>query len=247
MLRLLEVIQHVVHRLEGHVRAMHHFLRRLARGRLLDDFRRLQPAARDLVRRFLHTGAVVGEIDRDRGGAGRHDAEEVAVVHELLRHVAEQTAYAVRVTELEMKIVDDKNDDASGGVVDGPRWRQDDALTYGRSGCGRLRLIHAAAVDERKRRELLFDAVFVDFEIVLGEIGLKLAAAVSHDHVRADQVDRCPERRVRHIGLCGCGCRSGCRRLLLRAGGRQKRNDGHETRDEPWCKAVFLSWWKTLK
>ena len=136
MLRLLEVIQHVVHRLEGHVRAMHHFLRRLARGRLLDDFRRLQPAARDLVRRFLHTGAIVGEIDRDRGGAGRHDAEEVAVVHELLRHVAEQTAYAVRVTELEMKIVDDKNDDASGGVVDGPRWRQDDALTYGRCGYG---------------------------------------------------------------------------------------------------------------
>jgi len=32
-----------------------------------------------------------------------------------------------------MKIVDDKDDDASGGIVDGPRRREDDALTYGRN------------------------------------------------------------------------------------------------------------------
>ena len=122
MLGLLKVIQHVVDGLEGHVRAVHHFLRRFARGRLLDDFRRLQPASRDLVRRFLHPAAVVGEIDRNRRRAGRHDAE--------------QPANARGVAELEMQIVDDKNNDAAGGVVDGPRRRQDDALTYGRGGDG---------------------------------------------------------------------------------------------------------------
>ena len=55
---------------------------------------------------------------------------------QLLRHIAEQAAYAMRVAELEMQIVDDKDDDAAGGVVDGPRWRQDDALSYGRRGNG---------------------------------------------------------------------------------------------------------------
>ena len=113
MLGLLQVVQHVVHGLEGDVRAMHDFLRRLARRRLLDDLGRLQSAAGNLVGRFFHARAVVGQVDRNRGRAGRHDAEEIAVVHELFRHVAEQAAHAMRVAELEVKIVDDEDDDAA--------------------------------------------------------------------------------------------------------------------------------------
>ena len=124
ILGLLQVIEQLVGRLEGDVRAMHHFLRRLARRGGLDDFRRLQTAARDPVGRLFHPRSVVGEVDGNRRGSRRDNPEEIFLMNELLSHVAEEAPHAMRVAEVEMQIVDDKNDDAARSVIARARRRQ---------------------------------------------------------------------------------------------------------------------------
>ena len=88
-----------------------------------------------------------------------------------------------------MEVVDDEDDDAAGGVVGRARRRQNDAFANRRRR-RHLRGVGAAAMNQHERRELLLDAVFVELEIVLGEIGLELPAPVPDDDVGADQVDR---------------------------------------------------------
>ena len=81
----------------------------------------------------------------------RHDAEHVAVVHELLGHLLEQLPDARRVAEVEVQVVDEEEEDAARGVVGGPLRRQDDALLRRRR--RRQQLVqHAPAVHEDERR-----------------------------------------------------------------------------------------------
>ena len=107
-----------------------------------------------------------------------------------------------------MKIIDDEDDDSARGIIRRARRRQDDAFVYG-GRRGSLRLVDTAAVDECERVELLLDAVFVDLEIVSRQVGLELPAPVADDDVRADEVDRGPEGRVRRVGHCRPGAGSG--------------------------------------
>ena len=81
----------------------------------------------------------------------------------------------------------------------GPRRRQDDALAHRRHSRS-LRLVHATAVHERKRGELLLDAVLVDLEVLLRKVGLELPSPVPDDDVGADEIDGGPEGRARHVG-----------------------------------------------
>src|SRR5687767_3329962 len=102
----------------------------------------------------------------------------------------------MRVAEFEVEVVDDEDDDAAGRVVHWPGGRQNDALANRGDG-GALRLIYAAAVHERKRAQLLLDAVFVHFEIIFREVRLKLSATVADDYVGADEVNGRAEGRAR--------------------------------------------------
>ena len=103
-----------------------------------------------------------------------------------------------------------------------------------------LRLVHAAAVHERKRIELLLDAVLVDLEIVFREVGLELPAPVADDDVRADEVDRCPEGRVRRVGRHrrGRGRRRG--RLLRVRRVAKSRDHRQKARNEPGRKRLVV-------
>ena len=73
----------------------------------------LQAGARDLLDRLVEPLAVVGQVDRDRRGAGRDDAEHVAVVDQLLRDLLEQVADAAGVAEVEVQVVDEDQEDAA--------------------------------------------------------------------------------------------------------------------------------------
>ena len=75
-----------------------------------------------------------------------------------------------------------------------------DASLVGRAGgrmmpsCGgrrrrRLDVQHAAAVRQHERHDVLLDAVLVDLEVLLLQVGDELPAAVADDHVGRDQVD----------------------------------------------------------
>ena len=116
-------------------------------------------------------------------------------MHQFSGHLAEQRPQPRRVAEVEVEIVDDENDDAACGIVHRTRHRQDDAFANGRHGCG-LRLINATAVHEGERRDLLFDTVLEDVEIILAEVGLKLTPSIPDDDVGTDEIDRRAERRI---------------------------------------------------
>ena len=87
-----------------------------------------------------------------------------------------------------MQIVDEEQEDAAGRVVHAADGRQNDAFGRRR----RRRFEHvgdAAAVAHRHRRDVLLDAVLVDFEVVLLQVGDESALLVLDDHVHRDGVD----------------------------------------------------------
>ena len=105
--------------------------------------------------------------------------------------------------------------------------RQDDALLRRRRGW-RLQVDHPAAVHQRHRRQVLFDAVLVDLDLVLRQVGYELVAAVAGDDVGRHQIDCHPE-----IGRRGLrGRRRGRRRLCLTRRG-DPGGPQHHTEREP--------------
>ena len=122
------------------MRAIAHFARAVGAFRALDDVRRLQAVAGDLLDRLVQHLAVVGRIDRERRGAGRDDREHVAFVDQRLRDALEQIADAAGVAEVEVQVVDDDQEDAAGGVVARARDREDQAFlaAAGAGGVARL-------------------------------------------------------------------------------------------------------------
>ena len=104
-------------------------------------------------------------------------------------------------------------EDAAGGVVARARRRQDDALLRRRRR-RRLQVEDAAAVDQRHRRHVLLDAVLVDLDLVLREIGDELIPAVANDDVGGHEIDGDAE-----VGRAS-GCAGAGRR---RAGVRRRR------------------------
>ena len=134
------------------------------------------------------TAAVVGQIDRDRRGPGRHDAEHVPFVHQLVGDFLEEIADAAGVAEVEVQVVDENQEDAARRVRRRARRRQQNAFGHRRRR-RRRDVVAAAAVGQRERDELLGDAVLQHLEIVFLQVGDELAAVVADDHVGGDQFD----------------------------------------------------------
>ena len=91
-----------------------------------------------------------------------------------------------------MQVVDDDQEDAAGRVIARPRRRQDDPFLRRRRRC-RLEVVDAAAVHQRQRGNVLFDAVLEDFEIVFREVGDELILVVPDDGVHRHEIDPGPE------------------------------------------------------
>ena len=210
-----ELRDDVARRRERHVRPVEHFGRALRSVLALNDVFGFQAVAGDLLDRLVQNLAVVGEIDRQRRRAGGDDAEHVAFVHERARDALEQIADAAGVAEIQVQVVDDDQEDAAGRVVPGPRGGQDDAFLRGWRG-RRLQVEHAPAVHQGHRRHGLLDAVFVDLEVVLREIGDEDVLGVAHDYVGRDEINRNPEVGI-GLALRGRGGTRG------RGGGRLPR------------------------
>ena len=199
----------------------------------LDDVRRLEAVAGDLLDRLVEHLAVVGQVDGQRRRPGGDDAEHVALVDQGPGDALEQVADAAGVAEVEMQIVDDDEEDAAGGVVARPRRGQDDAFLR-RRWRGRLQVEHPPAMDQRHRRHLLLDAVLVDLDFVLAEVGHELIAGIAHDDVGRDQIDGDAEvgrRRLRAGGRWRRRRRRG-RRLGLTGGGHGRGSE-HDAEREP--------------
>ena len=101
-----------------------------------DGFR---PLPEILFDRLVEPLAVVRHVDRDRRRPGRHDAEHVAVVDQLLADLLEQLANAAGVPEVEMQVVDEDQEDAARGVVGRSRRRQEHAFHAARARAPRCR------------------------------------------------------------------------------------------------------------
>ena len=160
------------------MRAVAHFARAVGAFRALDDVGRLQAVAGDLLDRLVQDLAVVGRIDRERRGAGRDDREHVAFVDQRLRD---------RLNRSRMRPVLRKSRCRSSTMIRKmrpavslrrARRRQDDAFLRRRRR-RRREVVHAAAVHQRQRRDVLLDAVFVDLEVVLRQVGDELVLAVA--------------------------------------------------------------------
>ena len=177
------------------MRAVPDFGRALLPFRPLDDVGGLERAAHHLLERLVYPLEIVGEVDGDRGGARRDDPEHVPLVNERALDLLEQVADARRVLEVEVEVVDEQDEDAPGRVVARPDRREDDAFRRG-GGRRQREVRHPAAVHEDERRDLLRHAVFVEIEVVFGEVGDELAPGIPGDDVVGHQVDRHPERRL---------------------------------------------------
>ena len=138
-----------------------------------------------------------------------------------------------------MQVVDEDDEDPPGGVVGRARRRQDDARLRLRRRRQRL-VVDAAAVGQHERHDFLLDAVFVDLELVLLQIGDELAAVVADDDVGRDDVDLAPDHFARRLlrlllrALAAARGGSACGRL--RAGGtpvRQPRSHGGRLEHPP--------------
>ena len=124
----------------------------------------------------------------------RDDAEHVAFVNQQAHHPLDQIAGPRRAAEIEMQVVDEEQEHAAGRVVGRPVPRQDDAFLHRRRRRS-LHVVDASAVREHERRDLLLDAVFVDFELVGLDVGDELIALlIANDHVGRDEIDADPER-----------------------------------------------------
>ena len=159
-----QVSQQVVRRAEGHVRSMPHLRQAGAAARRGEHVARRKAVAHDLAGRLIEPVPVVGQVDLDRRGAGREDAEQVASVDQPLRDPVEQLTHARRLAGFEMRVVDEDEEDAPRGVVRGPRRRKDEALA--RPFGGPRDVEHTAAMRQRERDQRLPDPVLVELELV---------------------------------------------------------------------------------
>src|SRR5687767_10737832 len=92
-----------------------------------------------------------------------------------------------------MEVVDDDDKDATGRVAARPVRRQDQAVAARRR--WREHVVLAATMDHRQRDDLLFDAVLVDLELAVLEVGDELTSCVADDGVRPHEIDARRERR----------------------------------------------------
>src|SRR5262245_3208241 len=99
-----------------------------------------------------------------------------------------------------MQVVDEEQENAARDIGAWPDGGHDDALGGWRRWSDE-QVGHAAAVTERHRRDVLFDAVFEDLELVLLEVRNEIALLVSDDGVHGDQVDLRGEVRWRRTLL----------------------------------------------
>ena len=180
------------------MRPIPYFRRPFGGFRALDDVRRLQAVAGDLLDRLVEHLVVVGRIDGERRRAGGHDREHVAFVNQVARDPLEEIANPPGIAEVEVQVVDDDEEDATGRVVPRPGRGQDDAL-LGRRRRRRQQVVHAAAVHQRERRDVLRHAIFQHLEVVLRQVGHELILAVADDRVHGDQIDVDPEGRLRAL------------------------------------------------
>ena len=121
-------------------------------------------------------------------GPGRHHAEHIAVVHQILLELLKQLSDASGIAEVEVQVVDEEQEDAASGVVGRPHRRQDDPLLRRRR--RRQELIeYPTAVNQDQRGDFLSDAVFHDLEVVLVHGRHELTILVTHDDIRRHQID----------------------------------------------------------
>ena len=161
VVHLLQLLQDLVGGREGDVRVVAHLGRALRTLRRADDVRRHQAGAHDLAGRFVQPLAVVGHVDRDRGIAGRDDAEEIPLVNELRGDLLHEIARRARVSRAVMcrssrKIRKMRPDSSFGRRAGGSRMP---------SGAGRGGgdVFHdPAAVGQHEGHDLLLDAVLED-------------------------------------------------------------------------------------
>ncbi len=123
-----------------------------------------------------------------------------------LQHLLDQLPRARRAAEVEMQVVDEDQEHATGGVVGRAIGRQDDALLHRRRRRG-LHVVDATAVCENERDDVLLDAVFVNLELSGFQVGDELIAALlADDHVGGHEIHADAERwrgRLHWWGLCG--------------------------------------------
>src|SRR5207344_3126083 len=121
-------------------------------------------------------------------GAGTDHAPHVAVVDQVLQHLAEDVAYARGVLEVHVKVVDKQQEHTPRRIISRTTHRKDDAFLHRRGWWGQ-RVVRAAAVDQHHRRKLLLDVVFEDLEISWLQIGDELIRLrITDDHVGRDQL-----------------------------------------------------------
>lgn len=148
-------------------------------------------------------------------------------MHEGLGELSNDAADVRRVFGFEVQVVDEDDQDASrlarvGGTS---RRRQHDAFGHNHLGRGLQQVEGPAAVDEHERLDLLFDAVFENHEIVLGEVGHETAVRVPGNGVGGDQGDAGPEGGL--IGPLGRRRRLGREQGAGRAQGHQSNCGTH--------------------
>jgi len=214
----LEVPDHVVRGGEGNVRAVPQLGRPVRTIARLNDLARLQRSPGHLLDRFVEPLPVVGEVDCDRRCARGHHAEHVALVHQLIRDFLEQLLQARGVGEVEVEVVHEEQQDATGSIVGRPRRWQDDAFLRRRR--RRQQLVEdAASVHQGEGGNLLLDAVLEHLEFVFLQVGHELAAVVAGDDISRHEVDGDTECRLRLLATLWRGLtrlRGGSLALLRR-------------------------------
>ena len=115
------------------------------------------------------------------------------------------------------------------------------------AGGGREQVVHAAAVDQRERRDVLLHAILEDLEIVLAQVGDELVGVVPDDDVHVDQIDA--DREIGPFRLRLAGLLRWCSRRLaggrLGGKGRSQSQDQGETRSQGELAGVCMTSSKT--
>jgi ribose 5-phosphate isomerase B len=215
--QLLEVLHQLICSRERDVRAIPELHRTVGTFLSLDDLRWLETIAADAVDRIVEQRAVVGEINGNRRRAGADHAPHVAVVDQVLQHLAEEVADARRLLKVHVEVVNEQKEHASRRVVGRPRDRQDDPF-LNRRRRRRERVVRAATVNQHHRRELLLLAVFEDVKVGGLQIGDELIGfRITNDDVGRHEVGARAERRRLLLLLlllrllCGRLCRPALR------------------------------------
>jgi hypothetical protein len=133
-------------------------------------------------------------------------------VHQLLRDALEEIADAARVVELQVKIVDEEQEDPSRHVRTRAAGRKDDPFRRRRRR-RRQDVGHTSAGHDRHRRDVLLHTVFENLEIFFLEVRDEIALLVANDDVVRHEIDLDLEGRplLRRRGIGWRGRRlTGC-------------------------------------